>query len=340
MSKAAFLIVKMSALGDILLSLNVAKYLKKKFPECIVHWVVETKFQELVRSCPYVDETLSLDMKLWKCAPLKFLSSLRVVRRQQYDEIFDLQGNCKSAVVTLFAKGTQKVGWGKKSVAEWPNLLVTGQKIDLPSSLPQAEQYLALVQKYFHETSQREYEPHLLKSINSTISLDHTGIKIMVCPGSHWWSKQLPEETWSAFLNQINAKYTPLWVFIWGTEQEKALAQRLSAIFPCSQVLGALPFPLWQALMLQMQYVISVDSCALHLAGLSGVPSLSIFGPSSSHMYKPSGKIHISHQGTCPYEQEFVKRCPYLRTCSTAACVKNIPPEMLMERFEELVLRA
>lgn len=329
----------MSALGDILLSLNVARYLKKRFPGAIVDWVVEKRFQELVESSPYIDKVFSLDTKLLKTNYFEFFSALSLCRidlnKTYYDAIFDLQGNCKSALITLLAKGIDKVGLGRRSVAEWPNLLVTSRHIEMKDGLSRAEQYLAFVQEYYADDSKLELGAHMFKKTNQEIDLGTAPIKIMVCPGSNWSNKQLSEETWIAFLQKIDALYHPMFVFIWGNAKEQEFAQKLERFFPHSVVTGALSWALWQALMMNMNCVISVDSCALHLAALAQVPTFSIYGPSSSHLYKPSGDQHVAYQGSCPYGETFIKRCRLLRTCKTAPCTKKVLADHLFISFNK-----
>jgi len=92
--------------------------------------------------------------------------------------------------------------------------------------------------------------------------------------------------------------------------------------------------PLWQALMFMIDCVIAVDSCALHLAALANIPTFSIYGPSSSKVYKPIGDKHHAYQGQCPYGEEFIKRCKRLRSCPTGACMKEISVLSLITSFK------
>lgn len=344
MPKQAFLIVKMSAIGDILHALDVAQYLKKRFSGCFIAWVVEERFKELVEASPYVDEVIAVNMRLVKGKPLRLITSLPSFRKQlskyTYDVVFDLQGNCKSALMVLLCKAKDKVGFGRKSVPEWPNVLVARRRIEIDVTLQIAKQYLSLVKSYFHDKEESILSPHLLKtesfSFPSDLFKEENSKQVMVCPGSNWINKQLSENTLFSFLHKIKKKYDPIFVFIWGNRQEEELAIRLQKVFPRSKVAGALPLAIWQALMLRMHSVISVDSCALHLAALAQVPTFSIYGPSSSKVYKPEGSFHVACQGVCPYQVNFIKRCQILRTCKTGACIKEIDSMLLMKDFEIL----
>ena len=85
----------------------------------------------------------------------------------------------------------------------------------------------------------------------------------------------------------------------------------------------------------RMDLVLCVDSGPLYLAATTTTKTFSIFGPSSAHIYKPSGSNHNAFQNGCPHNILFVKRCPILRTCKTGACMKETCPSSLINFFSE-----
>ena len=63
--------------------------------------------------------------------------------------LFDLQGNCKSALVTFLARADIKIGFSQNSVSEWPNLFFTDFQFEVDKKKNIREQYLSLVQTFF-----------------------------------------------------------------------------------------------------------------------------------------------------------------------------------------------
>jgi heptosyltransferase I len=59
------------------------------------------------------------------------LEMVRTLRRQHYDVVLDLQGNCKSGLFTLLCKAPLRYGFARNGVREWPNLLATNRKVIL-----------------------------------------------------------------------------------------------------------------------------------------------------------------------------------------------------------------
>ncbi len=337
----SILIVKTSAIGDVLQTFAALQYLRLKFPKSRIDWVVEQPIAPLLMAHPHIDHVIPIHSRLWRKKPLssqtraEFSSSLRKLRSVDYELLFDLQGNTKSALVTALANAKVKVGFGWRSAREKCNLLVTDKRFDPSSFQNRRRAYLEVVQSYFEDT-----EPMADQAIPLRIS-DEEGrllheicqkkerLTLMICFGSRWPNKRLKHSTLIAFLEKVAAEYDPIYVFVFGDEQEKLLAEQLASHFDASLCVGDLSLPLWQALMWKMDGVIAVDSAALHLCATTPTPSFGVFGPSAASCYKPPGQRHAAIQGVCPYGRTFSSHCPILRTCPTGACIQELHPEAL-----------
>lgn len=334
------LLVKTSSLGDIIQTFAILPYLRHHLPNAIVDWAVEERFASLVRSHPWVNQTISLPLKGLKKNGRRCWQAFHTLREQSYDWVIDLQGNCKSALVTLLARGKQKGGFGPQSVREWPNLLVTHKRYEVDLAKPITEQYRHLVQQALQLPD--AYLPSPIRLLLNQEDKEHlkqlvpqtTRPKILVCPGSRWKNKQLSLEQWICFLQKIEERFQPLFLFVWGSEEEKAFCEGLQNRFANpSLLLEKMTFATWQNLMAELDLVLAVDSSALHLCATTETPSFSLFGPSSSSVYKPLGARHYAVQGACPYQMQFAKTCPSLRTCSTGSCLKDLKADLLFEEF-------
>jgi heptosyltransferase I len=150
------LIVKTSAMGDIVQSFGVLEYLKAKFPDSQIDWVVSPPAFDLVSSHPLIRRTIPIDLK----GSLR--KTIKELRRDFYDILFDLQGNTKSGVISAFCLAKHKVGFGSKSVSEWPNLLFTSFQYNVRRDLNIREQYVQLLKKYFKDNKRFESKGNLL----------------------------------------------------------------------------------------------------------------------------------------------------------------------------------
>lgn len=340
-----FLIVKTSSIGDVLQNFHLVDYLRKRFPKCSIDWVVEKEIAPLLSAHPHLGRVLSINTKLWRknihTHRKDMYTFIRQLREKNYDVLFDLQGNIKSGLVTAFAKAAKKVGFHWKNLPEKPNFFFTN--VHLPVSQRNVRgRYLQLLQDFFGDDDPTEMQPVALQlteeeqtRLESLGQLCFQRPRLMICFGSNWPNKVLSESTLISFLHKIDEKLSPSFFFIYGNEAEKKIADRLERKFSCcSHSVGELSLPLWQRFMHLIEGVISMDSAALHLCATTDTPSFGLFGPSSAEFYKPLGEKHHAFQGTCPYEVRFEKRCPYLRTCETGACLHGVSAEVLFEQFE------
>lgn len=321
-----FLIVKTSSLGDIIHTFPVISFLKKKFPTAPVDWVVEHPFAELPQAHPQIDQVITIQSKKWRRNPFskesreEFRSFKKRLQSTYYDVVFDFQGNTKSALVTFLAHAGKKVGFGKKTVAEWPNIFATNERFDPPAGLNIRDDYLFLPRSLYKDFSLPVGYHIQLKAPEPKIEFPQEH-KILVCPGSVWPNKQLSTER----LEHILLKQPSSHFYIaWGTEVERIQALALQKKLPHATLLDKMPLPQLQRVMSYMNLVVAVDSLPLHLAGTTQTATLSFFGPSMGSKYAPIGEQHRRIQGACPYGITFEKRCPKLRTCKTGACMQTI----------------
>lgn len=339
------LIVKTSSLGDIVHAFSSLTALREQFPKAHISWVVEKPFSSLVSAHPYVDEVIEIDSKKWRkkifssSTYLEIKSMLSKLRAKSFDLLFDLQGNTKSSFVTFFAKSKEKVGYGYKSVWEYPNLLATNVKYDPPKEVNVREENLFLIKSHLKLSSIQD-KPQVLKLASDeqeTLKtlLGHPflkeGQKILVAPGSHWKNKQASQEALSNLLEKIEQKKPAVFLLTWGNDAEKQFCNEISKRLPKAVLMEKISIPVLQNLMKEMDLVIAMDSLPLHLAATVGTATFGIFGPSIAKKFAPPSALHKAIQGSCPYGRSFDRRCPILRTCPTGACIKQLSGKTLYE---------
>ncbi len=342
------LIIKTSALGDIIQAFPVLEYLKYHYPQAQIDWVVERPFIELIRAHPLICQVHAIQTRQWRTHfwQRKTYQEIRQfchqLRKISYNIVFDLQGNIKSGLLTAITNSPIKVGFGFTSVHEWPNLFFTNQRYNPPAQRNIREDYLFLAQSLVGDFKTDAPGVQLRLSSREQEKIDQIlsnpilqgGPMIMVCPGSNWSNKQLSEESLRSFLQQVQDYLQARFLFVWGTQGEKQIAERMRNSFSLySLIIDKLDLPVLQNLMAHVQLVVAMDSLPLHLAGTTMTPTYSIFGASLAHKYKPMGRQHQSFQGHCPYNKQFAKRCPILRTCSTGNCIKDIQGMTLFNHF-------
>jgi len=156
----------------------------------------------------------------------------------------------------------------------------------------------------------------------------------MLAVGSNWPNKMCDSGTLKTVLSFVREKYNPYFVFVAGSGEElKEVGVMAEKFCSESHVMYRPELPVLQRVMGRAEAVIAVDSLLLHLAATTGTPTFGFFGPSLGKKYAPTGKKNGYFQGACPFDIQFEKRCPFLRTCQDGLCLKKAEP---MEMFQAL----
>ncbi len=345
----SILIVKSSSIGDVIQTLPVLDYLRARFPHARIDWVVEKKCATLLLNHSHLSNLLVIDTPVWrrtlfsKETKNQVKEFVRALRCENYDLLVDFQGNIKSGIVSAFAKAKKKVGFSWESLVEKPNWFAMNKHVFSPPHLSARMKSLHLVKSCFDEDLHifstpaplpiSEDEKMRLSGLLKSHPLSKSS-RLMVCFGSRWKNKQLDQQTLLQLLKKIDQTFHPSFLFVWGSAEEKVAAEFFKSHFLANSVsVGEMSLNFWQALMANVDAVFAVDSAALHLCATTKTPTFSVFGPSSSHYYKPEGASHFAMQGKCPYGKSFRVRCPILRTCPTGACMRDLKADEIFEQF-------
>jgi len=126
------LIIRLSAIGDVVRTLPAVNALRDRFPTAHIVWVVEEKARDLLVHQPEIDETIIFKRIRWEKSILNPLSFLRTVgevyrfvkelRGKHYDIAFDFHGILKSGLISYMSGAKQRVGFDRGYCKEWNHL--------------------------------------------------------------------------------------------------------------------------------------------------------------------------------------------------------------------------
>jgi len=119
--KVNILIVKLSAIGDVVHTLPALAALRELYPEADITWVVEESSSDIIKNHPYLNRVIISRRKQW-VADLKQLhnagktiaeirSFIAAIREIKYDLVIDFHGLFKSSIVVLLSGGKRKLGY-------------------------------------------------------------------------------------------------------------------------------------------------------------------------------------------------------------------------------------
>ena len=120
------LIIRMSAIGDIVMASPIVDTIKLTYPDAEISWLVQPHFSAPIINHPNIDHVIHWDhkewSKLWKQKKFrKLFKTVRAFKKQlreyQFDTVLDLQGLLKSGIPAWFTGASNRVGLGSKETA-------------------------------------------------------------------------------------------------------------------------------------------------------------------------------------------------------------------------------
>jgi len=136
----SILVLRLSALGDILHTIPAVLALRRAHPAARIGWVVESPFRELVEMTTPIDELFVVDTKKWRRSlNLTTLKEILQMRRRlrafaKGGTSVDFQGLVKSSVLGFLAGATELYGFDHLAVREKAALLFANRHIPVDRS--------------------------------------------------------------------------------------------------------------------------------------------------------------------------------------------------------------
>lgn len=326
------LIVKPSALGDVIQTTCVLPLIKNHFPQAKISWFVFSQNQDIVVDHPLIDAVFSLPRH--KSSFKAKLQLIKQLRQAKFDTVIDFQGLLRSALIAFLSGTKRRIGFA--NAREMAPLFYT-EKYDVPTSMHAVDRYLALCTKLGMpkpqqvtfplpvKTIHRDHIQHILNSIAATKVL------IIICLTARWASKCWPEAHFVTLANklqqQLNAK-----IILVGAPNEAAIIQRIAKAIPDSTNLcGKLKLMEVAALLERSDLFVGNDSALMHMAAATKTKTVAIFGPTDPQKtgpYNPLAKVVKTDMPCMP--------C-YKNTCGTMECMRQLAPETVLAACLEII---
>jgi lipopolysaccharide heptosyltransferase II len=132
------LIIRLSAIGDVVRTLPAANALRDRFPGAHIGWVLEEKARDVLACQPEIDEIIVFQRERWRKGILNPLTFLRTIgevcrfakelRSKHWDIALDFHGILKTGLISYVSGAKDRVGFGRGYCKEW-NYLFNNRKV-------------------------------------------------------------------------------------------------------------------------------------------------------------------------------------------------------------------
>ena len=276
-SKPNILILRLSSIGDIILSSAFIRQVRNTFPSACIDFVIKKDFLDLVKYNPNLNQIYTFD-KSSKKGDLKGLRSQ--LRENKYDFIFDIHNNFRT---NYLHRNNNSVKIWKIKKNKLKRALLVFLRINLYNEIPSIpNRYLAVGKAAGVRDDNKGLElfwsPEIEERINEIINKEISGNSYLVlAPGAGFYTKQWPKEYFLELINQILKKRSEKIVLLGGiTEIE--MFKEFSISDRVVNLIGQLSLLESALITKKAQVIVSNDSGLMHMATAVGTPVVAIFG--------------------------------------------------------------
>jgi heptosyltransferase I len=323
------LIVKASALGDIVHALPVLPYLKSASPQIEIDWLAEERFAPLLEGHSLIRKVHRVRTREWRrqanARSLEEISDLkRTLLSEEYSVTLDLQGNCKSGLFTFFSGAPLRYGFDRSGVREWPNLFATNRRVGIAGISHISDRMLSVARQAFPGGSPAtnagplEAGGEALRKVDKLLQEADLAGKMLVvlhCGGT-WKTKRWPLELWQELSRNLGQVPGLRLLLTWGSDDELAVARAVHEACDARSLLwpkGALPELV--ALLYRADLVVGGDTGPIHIAAAVGTPTVSLFRATDGNRNAPRGGGHNFIQAPMGCSPCLRKKCSNDREC-------------------------
>ncbi|WP_231213449.1 lipopolysaccharide heptosyltransferase I [Helicobacter pylori] len=299
-------IVRLSALGDIIVSAVFLTLIKERFANAQIEWFVDERFGAILEHSPYIDKLhpIALKSTLTTFNPLKIFKLFKSLRAYEYDIVIDMQGLIKSALITQMLKAPKKVGFDYASAREGLSAFFYSQKVSIAYNEPVLKRNFTLLSHALNlpkkEISEGLSSRSKVFSYQDSPKIDALNLnenkpKILFVLETSKINKTYPIERFKELALALENFQICL---LWHADENKATAlygalknQRDVLLLP------KLTLNEVKALLFKMDLIIGGDTGITHLAWALQKPSITLYGNTPMERFKLESPINVSLTG-------------------------------------------
>ena len=364
------LLIKLSAVGDVVNTIPVLNALRRRYPSAQIDWLVTTAIAELLRHNPAITNVIEFARddwsKPWTLTP--FVNYARLgskLRAHAYDLVLDLHGQLRTGVLALATGAPVRIGFDRPRASVWDasprtfpaearkhawqgaregSWLAYTHHIPVPTLDAHAvDRYLRVGAMLGLESGPPDFSFPIPQAASARVDmlLRERGIAGMplltMAPGTVWetkhWGTGKFAEVAKHFLRNGFA------VALMGSRRERTVCEEVAQLAPGAvDIAGETTLTELAALIRRSAISVTNDSGPMHLAVALERPVVSIFGPTDPIWIGPYGRAGAALQAGVPCSPCLLRQ---LSRCRFGhVCMENVSAQAVIERMEDVISKS
>lgn len=266
------LIIRMSSIGDIVLTSPIVRSLKQAKPDTEIHFLVKPQFEPVVQYNPFIAKIHTLKKPL--------AETIRELKAEQFDFVLDLHKNLRSTYIR-FRLGKPAATFPKENLRKWwsvrlkkplPVRHIVDRYADalIPLGVTLDDAGLDFFLPPGAEAQAQQIITEHFRHVNP-----YAPAPVAVVLGATHGTKKWPIQHHAALINRLNL---PVVILGGKAEEADALALIRQIRTPYLNAAGVYDLHTAAALMKQCQFVITHDTGLMHIAAAFGQKIVSLWG--------------------------------------------------------------
>jgi heptosyltransferase I len=361
------LLIKLSAVGDVIHTIPVLNKLRRRYPSAQLDWLVTPAIAELLRHNPAITNVIEFAREDWSrpWTPTPFVSYARLaakLRAHGYDLVVDMHGQFRTAVFALATGAPVRIGFDRPRARVWDasprtfsaearkhawqgaregSWLAYTDHIPVPTlDLHAVDRYLSVGPILGLEEGPPDFSFPIPQAASANIESllrqhDIAGAPLVaMAPGTIWETKHWGTDKFAEVARHFLQKGFA--VALMGSRRERTVCEEVARLAPGSvDVAGETTLTDLAALVRRSAISVTNDSGPMHLAVALGRPVVSVFGPTDPIWIGPYGRADAVLRAGVPCSPCLLRqlsRCRY-----DHVCMEDVSARAVIERMERVL---
>jgi len=308
MNYKRILLIRLSSLGDIVLTSPAIRATRKHFPNAHITMLVGKSGLDVVSENPHLDKIITFDRKSSGKDTTEMYSVVKELKRLKIELSIDFQRKFRTSLLAYLSGAKERIGFHK------PFGFLCSIPVPKISSKHAVDCNLELLEKIDIKTNERELEMFVSQSDRDFAANILPDVKpiVGIFPGAGWKLREWMPERFAEVANRC-VKNFDAQIVVFGGPKEKKLVGYIKNLIIGSPIIfsGGLTISQLAALIERCNLFISNDTGPMHISVAMKTSTIALFGPGNHIKFQPIGDEHeiIRHPVPCSPCKQFTTKC-------------------------------
>ena len=325
------LLIRLSSLGDIVLTTPAIRAVRAYFPNAYIAMLVAKQSADVLRQNPHLNEIIQFNRFANDKDTGEMLRIIRILRQRKFVLTFDFQRKFRTELLMYFSGASERVGKGKLCTIRVPE----------QENKHATERYFDLLHAAGIPAENRQLEMFLSKTerADACYAFEEAGVsemqlKVGLFPGAGWKLREWMPERFASIGDRLVQHFNAQ-VIVFGGPKETELVNTVTSLMnaPAIPFAGTLQIRQLAASIEKCDLFLTNDTGPMHIAAAVGTPTVALFGPGNHIRFQPLGDSHttIRHDVPCNPCKQFTEKC------KDNICMKKITVDEVWDSIYQIL---